>query len=121
MDKLDDMEVDISAYEHARYQAIKDSGEYVELSILISGNNDDANSDLPCVRTEMREANPEMVGKLYTSVKMYLDHLRKEYPMECLLAEFSHEAVTIGQVECPLDDDEEQPVKKKRGRKKKGE
>lgn len=116
MDKDENIKIDVNAFEEARYQEILDSGKYIELKILVGTKKEQlggTNGIIPCVRMELHNANPETIGVLYSSIKLFAEHLEEEYPLECMLSKLTHKTKEIGK----WDVDVEQKSKPKRKKK----
>ena len=112
MNNNENIEVDINAFEAARYQEILNSGKYAELKILVGTEEEsfeDRTGIMPCVRLDLHNASSETVGILYSSLMSFSEHLKKEYPLECLVAELSHDVKEVGSYEVtPREDDKKE-------------
>ena len=79
--------------EQQRYDAIKATGEWVELNILIGTetikDSNERDCRIPVIRFEGHECGPKEIACMYLSIKSMLDELKQEYPEECLAAELS--------------------------------
>lgn len=103
--------IDIPGMEKQRYKAIKRTGEYVELNILIGTEEDDIEDDIstksPVVTTCMHGCGPKEVACLYTTLQAVSNMLEEKYPFECFLAKMGMRVENMGSVDSSLDDDEE--------------
>ena len=82
--------VDIDGMEQQRYDAIKKSGKYLELDILIGADKEkDEHGNtvkMPVVTSVMHRIGSEEIANLYTILTQLKTYYEKEYPIECLLA-----------------------------------
>ena len=99
--------IDIPGMEKQRYKAIKRTGEYVELNILIGTEEDDISTKSPVVTTCMHGCGPKEVACLYTTLQAVSNMLEEKYPFECFLAKMGMRVENMGSVDSSLDDDEE--------------
>lgn len=84
--------VDIKQMEKQRYEAIKKSGKYIELNILIGTEFETINNKeakVPVVSTKLHQCSGEEIACLYATLKSYIENLEKEYPLECVLAKLT--------------------------------
>lgn len=88
MKKFDDMDVNMEELERQRYDAIKKTGQYLELNILIGAENEDENEDtthkFPVVTTTMCHCGSREISCLYATIRAFLNSFEKKYPLECL-------------------------------------
>ena len=105
--------IDIPEMERQRYKAIKASGEYVELNILI-GVEDDISLDeevttkSPVVTTCLHNCGPKEVACLYATIQSVMKVLERKYPVECLLlSKIGTSVEEIGSIDITKDLDKE--------------
>ena len=103
--------IDIPEMEKQRYQAIKRTGEYVELNILIGTEEDDQENGIstksPVVTTCMHKCGPKEIACLYATLQAVSNVLEEKYPFECFLAKMGMRVENMGSVDSSLKDDEE--------------
>lgn len=102
--------IDINEMERQRYNAIKKTGEYLELNILIGAGKDRVDGcdcKMPVVTTTMSKVGPEEVGCLYATLKQVIQYYEKHYPLECLLSKMGMSVEDMGSSITPLNKDEE--------------
>ena len=89
--------IDIPEMERQRYNAIKRTGQYVELNILIGVENEEEKDNTavksPVVSMHMHNCGP---------------NLEKQYPVECLMGNLTMKIEGMGSINIPLSDDEEE-------------
>lgn len=101
----------ISEMERQRYNYIKEKGEYLEFNVLIDASTEDKLSNsMPVVSTCMHNCGPLDVANLYAVLKSYMDHLQKEYPIECLFSEVAISTKAITEADADVTDQD--PPKK---------
>lgn len=105
--------LNIPEMERQRYKAIKASGEYVELNILI-GVEDDISLDeevttkSPVVTTCLHNCGPKEVACLYATIQSVMKVLERKYPVECLLlSKIGTSVEEIGSIDITKDLDKE--------------
>lgn len=87
-----DMYIDVDEFENQRYEAIKKSGKYIELQIIIGTEKEVINGregTLPVVKGCMHHCGPEEIGNMYVILKNMTDYYKRKYPLECTLAELT--------------------------------
>lgn len=87
-----EMKVDMHEFEKQRYKAIKNSNKYIELKVLIGTENEEFDGHvgrMPVVSTEVKNCGEQEMACLYSTLRAYIDHLEKEYPVECLLGKMA--------------------------------
>ena len=103
--------IDVPEMEKQRYQAIKRTGEYIELNILIGTENDETEDGLstksPVVTTCMHKCGPKEMACLYATLQAVSNILKERYPIECLLGEIGIEVKNMGSIDSSVDEDEE--------------
>ena len=103
--------INIPEMEKQRYQAIKRTGKYIELNILIGTEEDDKENGVstksPVVATCMRKCGPKEVACLYVTLNTVSKILKEKYPLECLLGEIGMKIENLGSIDSLLNEDEE--------------
>lgn len=103
--------IDISEMEKQRYEAIKKSGEYMELNVLIGVESEDLGGGLvskaPVISTHINNCGPQEIGCMYMTLKEIIKSLEKKYPTECFVSKMAMRVEDIGSTEY-LDKDEEE-------------
>lgn len=107
-------DVDMFELENQRYEAIKKTGEYIELKILI-GAEYDASSDgsvgkYPVITTTMQGCGMKEVAGLYATLQGVIEQLEKNYPMACMLSKLT---MSIGHIDTLERDINTEDVDKK--------
>lgn len=101
--------VDIPGMEKQRYESIKKSGEYLELTVLIGVENDvDKNGTTyknPVVATHMCGCGAQEIASLYSTLHAFLKTLKERYPLECLLGDMLMNTESLNVI--TLDEDDE--------------
>ena len=101
--------IDIPEMEKQRYESIKKSGEYLELTILIGVENDvDKNGTTyknPVVATHMCGCGAQEIASLYSTLQAFLKTLKERYPLECLLGDMLMNTESLNVI--TLDEDDE--------------
>lgn len=96
--------VDVSEMEKQRYEAIKRSGEYMELNILIGAESDDLGGGLvsktPVVSTHINNCGPQEIGCMYMTLREIIKSMEKKYPMECYVSKLAIRVEDMGSVDC---------------------
>jgi hypothetical protein len=95
--------------ERRRYNAIKKSGKYIELNILIGVEKekfDGHTGKLPVVTTYARGCGPEEIANMYLVLKSMVEYYEQEYPAECLLASLTMTSNNMGTIDRPIDEEE---------------
>lgn len=109
--KMEFHSIDIPEMEKQRYQAIKRTGEYIELNILIGTEEDDKENGIstkqPVVTTCMHKCGPKEVACLYATLNAVSKMLKEKYPLECLLSEIGMKIENLGSIDSSLNEDEE--------------
>lgn len=104
--------IDIPEMERQRYNAIKRTGQYVELNILIGVENEEEKDNTavksPVVSMHMHNCGPMEVASLHATVKAVIENLEKQYPVECLMSNLTMKTEDMGSINIPLSDDEEE-------------
>lgn len=104
--------IDIPEMEKQRYNAIKRTGQYIELNILIGVENEEEKDNTtvksPVVSMHMHDCGPVEVASLYATTKAVIENLEKQYPVECLMSNLTMKIEGIGSANIPLSDDEEE-------------
>ena len=106
---MNEIDVDANELERQRYDAIKKSGEYLELKILIGTEKDSYKNHegkAPVISTHMHGCGSEEIGSLYIILKSMIDHYKKKYPVACLLADLTMDCKNLGTIECDIETDE---------------
>ena len=102
------MEFDINEFELQRYDNIKQSGNYLEVNILIGCEKDiiqGHTGNVPVVRTTMHNCGPEEVANLYASLQGLMTQLEKDYPLACLYAKTAMKVTAVKTTEVPVEDE----------------
>lgn len=101
--------IDIPEMEKQRYDSIKKSGEYLELTILIGVENDvDENGTTyktPVVATHMCGCGAQEIASLYSTLHAFLKTLKERYPLECLLGDMLMNTESLNVI--TLDDEKD--------------
>lgn len=96
--------VDVSEMEKQRYEAIKRSGEYMELNILIGAESDDLGGGLvsktPVVSTHINNCGPQEIGCMYMTLRQLMKSMEKKYPKECYISKLAMQVEDMGSVDC---------------------
>lgn len=102
--------VNIPEMEKQRYEAIKKSGEYIELNVLIGTESDDLGEGLvskaPIVSTHLHGCGPQEIGCMYVTLQQVLKTLEKKYPAECYVSKLAMRVEDMGSIQ--LTDEEEE-------------
>ena len=105
-----DMYVDVDEFENQRYEAIKKSGKYIELQIIIGTEKETFNGregKMPVVKGCMHHCGPEEVGNMYVILKQMTEYYKEKYPMECAFAELTCECNGVMDISNKISDEEE--------------
>lgn len=90
MNLFDDMNLNIPRMEQQRYEKIKKSNKYMELDVLIGGEDEDLGDGLiaksPVVSTTIKGVGPKEVGCMYMTLHELIKSLEKEFPSACFAA-----------------------------------
>lgn len=100
--------LNLGEMESQRYKAIKKTGNYLELNILIGTEEDvfqEHTGKMPVIKTTMCNVGPEEIGCLYASLINLTENLEKKYPAECFLAKLSTTVTDIGSAEISMNKD----------------
>ena len=105
-----DFNISEDEMERKRYAMIKKSGQYMELNILISANQEKFDGHigkLPVVNTTMCRCGSEEIANMYVILKHLINYYEKEYPTECTMAESMMDCRDMGVITTPIVDEEE--------------
>lgn len=105
-----DYKIDIGEFQKQQAEYIKKQGHYLELNILIEANeNEEDNSTMPIITTCMHGCGAKDIAKLYKSLEITIEHLRKEHPLECAIADVMIDIREMGsyQMDIPHNDEED--------------
>lgn len=94
--------IDINEMEQQRYDAIKKSGHYLELDILIGSEDekyDGHTGKMPVVTTCMHGCEAKDISAMYMILGLIREHFEEEYPMECLMANIGMSAQHMGTIQ----------------------
>lgn len=90
MNLFDDINLNIPRIEPQRYEKIKKSNKYMELDVLIGGEDEKLGGGLICktpvVSTTIKGVGPKEVGCMYMTLSELLKSLEEEFPSECFAA-----------------------------------
>ena len=104
--------IDIPEMEKQRYNAIKRTGQYIELNILIGVENEEEKGNTavksPVVSMRIHNCGPMEVASLHATVKAVIENLEKQYPVECLMSNLTMKTEGMGSINIPLSDDEKE-------------
>lgn len=95
------MEIDECELEKQRYDAIKKSDKYLEVTILVSSESEETTeetSTVPVIRVNMNNCTGFDVGYTYLALKHLSEDFMKNYPKECLYAEFTTDYKNLGMI-----------------------
>ena len=102
MNLFDDINLNIPRMEQQRYEKIKKSGKYMELDVLIGGEDEELGDGLiaksPVISTTIKGVGPKEVGCMYMTLHELIKSLEKEFPSECFVAKLSMRAEHDGAV-----------------------
>lgn len=101
--KFENNEIDMQALEEQRYKAIKKTGEYMEVKILVGTENENVGDGLvakaPIVSTEMCNCGAQEVGCVYMTLQELAKALEKKYPSACFAAKLAMSVEDMGSSE----------------------
>ena len=107
--------IDVQGMEKQRYNSIKESGEYLELNVLIGTENEKegngVTSKSPVVKTEFHKCGPKEVSCLYVVLQSILTMLEKEYPGECAAAKLCMTVDKMGSKTFVVSEEDEENKK----------
>ena len=90
MNLFDDIDLNTHRMEQQRYEKIKKSNKYMELDVLIGGEDEDLGDGLiaksPVVSTTIKGVGPKEVGCMYMTLHELIKSLEKEFPSACFAA-----------------------------------
>lgn len=90
MNLFDDVNLNIPRMEQQRYEKIKKSNRYMELDVLIGGEDEDLGDGLiaksPVISTTIKGVGPKEVGCMYMTLHELIKSLEKEFPSACFAA-----------------------------------
>ena len=90
MNLFDDMNLNIPRMEQQRYEKIKKSNKYMELDVLIGGEDEDLGDGFvaksPVISTTIKGVGPKEVGCMYMTLHELIKSLEKEFPSACFAA-----------------------------------
>lgn len=93
MNFFDDINLNIPRMEQQRYEKIKKSNKYMELDVLIGGEDEDLGdgfiAKLPVISTTRKGVGPKEVGCMYMTLRELIKSLEEEFPTECFVAKLS--------------------------------
>ena len=96
-------EIDMHESEKQRYKAIKKTGNYMEVNILIGAENEDVGDGLiaktPIVSTEICNCGAQEIGCAYMSLIELAKTLEKKYPSACFAAKLAMSVENMGSSE----------------------
>lgn len=110
MKKFDNMDVNMEELERQRYDAIKKTGQYLELNVLIGAENEneDTTHKFPVVTTTMCHCGSREISCLYATVRAFLKSFEEKYPLECLAVKLGIVDVNdLGSIEADKNETEE--------------
>lgn len=101
--KFEDDEIDIHESEKQRYKAIKKTGNYMEVNILIGAESEDMGDGLiakaPIVSTEICNCGAQEIGCVYMTLIELAKTLEKKYPSACFTAKLAMSVENMGSSE----------------------
>lgn len=101
--KFENNEMDMHELEEQRYKAIKKTGEYMEVNILIGTENEDMGDGLiakaPIVSTKICNCGTQEIGCVYMTLKELAKTLEKKYPSACFAAKLAMSVEDMGSSE----------------------
>lgn len=107
----DNYEIDIVELEKQRYKAIKKSGKYLEISILVGAENEDLGDGnvrkTPVISTICHDCGAAEIACGYLAVKSVLEKIMEDYPTECMAAEALMQTQSEASFKIDCDDEEE--------------
>ena len=109
---MEEYNVDIKEMEKQRYESIKKSGRYAELSILVGAEKEVYNGQegvMPVITLDFEHCGSSEVSCLYAIVNKMKTYLEQEYPMECLHSS-SLSCTEINNFSVPSDNDKTEEV-----------
>lgn len=90
MNLFNDINLNIPRMEQQRYEKIKKSNKYMELDVLIGGEDEDLGDGLvaksPVISTTIKGVGPKEVGCMYMTLHELIKSLEKEFPSACFAA-----------------------------------
>lgn len=95
--------------EQRRYNAIKKSGEYIELNILIGVKQDKFDGHtgkIPVIQGTMKGCGSEEIANMYTVLQNLIEYYEETYPMECMLAKATMDCNRMGVIDTPIINEE---------------
>lgn len=102
--------IDINEMEQQRYDAIKKSGKYSELDVLIGVEDDSYDGKtgkMPVVTTCMHGCRSNEISALYMILGLLREHLEEEYPMECIMADIGMSSKHMGTIQTEVEHEED--------------
>lgn len=109
-------DVDMFELENQRSEAIKKTGKYIELNIIIGAENDTSSDGsvgkYPVITTTMKGCGPKEVAGLYIALQGVEEQLEENYPIACMLSKLSMKIKHIDTLERDINDKD---VNKKEG------
>lgn len=105
-------DVNMFELEKQRYEAIKNTGKYIELNVLI-GEEDDVSSEksvgkkYPIVKTTMIDCGEKEVARLYATLQGVIEQLEKDYPIACVLSKLTMKIRHVNTLETEINSEDE--------------
>lgn len=108
--ELNSDNIDINQLEKQRYDAIKKTGNYLELNILIGTDDETLDGGLcriPVVTTTASHVGAKEMGFLYGILQEMCKFYEKEYPLECFMYKMGAKVQHLGFTQTRPEDKEE--------------
>lgn len=104
--------INISEMEKQRYNSIKEKGKYLELNVLVGGENESIDENglanrAPVVTTTMCDCGTEEIACLYATLEAVLRSLEKRYPIACIMSKIGINVEDLGSVQRSHEDEED--------------
>ncbi len=99
---------DMAESERKRYNAIKESGKYLEFNILIGTEKtkyDEHTGLMPVITTKMHGCGPRELAYLHASLKAMIEQLEHDYPVECLYSTVGMSCTQVDKIQAPIKED----------------
>ncbi|MDE6946245.1 MAG: hypothetical protein K2P14_03560 [Anaeroplasmataceae bacterium] len=107
-----ELDVNINELEQQRYNAIKETNEYIEINILIGKEKEKLDNDrigrMPVITTTMHGCGAEEVACMYSTLTALVEYFEKQYPAECCFAELCMYSNDMGSIEIPKNQNNEE-------------
>lgn len=102
--------IDMNEMEQQRYDAIKKSGKYLELDVLIGVEGDNSDGKIwkmPVITTCMHGCRSNEISALYMILGSLREHLEEKYPMECIMADISMSSKHMSTIQTEIEHEED--------------